>query len=120
MDEIVPTTVFPLDDITVTVQLRNDTVHHGQATEERITLADLRCLLPQGLCKAVEALSSAHNAAAVFAVLRDNLEHFRREVLGLVGAEPVLHFIYTGYHALKAILIADQQTPIIEFGIFAL
>lgn len=117
MDKVVPASMLPLYHIAVAVQLRNDTVHHGQAAEERITLTNLCCLFPEGLCKAVEALSSTHDDTAVFAVLRDDLQHFRREVLRLVGAKPVLHFINAGYHALNAVLIAYQQPPIIQLGV---
>ena len=106
--------MLPLAHIAVTVQVRVDAVNEGQAAEERIAAPDLGGLLANRLCKAVEALRRTHDNAPVLPVLRNDFQHLRREVFGLVRAKPILHFINASNDALYAILIADQQPPIVQ------
>lgn len=91
-----------------------NTMNKGQAAKEGIALTDFGSLLPNWLCEAVEALSRAHDHAPVLPVLGNDLQHLRRKVLRLIGAEPILHLINAGDHALNAILIANEQPPIIQ------
>ena len=111
--------MFPLDYIAVAVQLRNNTVNTGQTAKEGIALPDFRSLLTERLCKAVKTLRRTHDNSAIFPILRNDFQHLRRKVLALVTAEPILHFINTGNHALDTVFIADQKPPIIQFFILA-
>ena len=119
MHEVIPASMLPFDHIAVTVQLRNDTVNASQAAKEGIALPYFRSLLTERFCKAVETLSRTHDNTTVFPVLRDNFQHFRGEILALVTAKPILHFINTGDHALNTVLIADQETPVIQLCVLA-
>ena len=87
--------------------------------EEGIALPDFRSLLTERLCKAVKTLRRTHDNSAIFPILRNDFQHLRRKVLALVTAEPILHFINTGNHALDTVFIADQKPPIIQFFILA-
>ena len=114
MNEVIPAAVLPAIYISVAVQLRINTVDEGQAAEEGIAFADFRCLLADRFGKPVEALGCPHNDASVLPVLSNHFQHLRREVLGLIGAEPVLHFVDAGDDTLDAVLVADEQTPVIQ------
>lgn len=120
MDEVVPSPMLPLAHIAVTVQVRVDAMHERKAAEERITAPDLGGLLADRLCKAVEALSRTHDNAPVLPVLGNDFQHLRWEIFRLIGAKPILHFINAGYHTLYAVLIANQQPPIVELRALAL
>lgn len=114
MNEVIPAAVLPAIYISVAVQLRINTVDEGQAAEEGIAFADFRCLLADRFGKPVETLGCSHNDAPVLPVLGNHFQHLRREVLGLIGAEPVLHFVDAGNDTLDAVLVADEQTPVIQ------
>ena len=114
MNEVVPTSMLPFAHITAAIQLRINAVNKGQAAKKGIALANFRSLLTNRLCKAVEALSRPHDNAPVLSVLRNDFKHLWRKVFRLIGAKPILHFINAGNNALYAILIADQQPPIIQ------
>ena len=119
MHEVVPASMLPLDHIAVTVQLRNDTVNASQAAEEGIALPYFRCLLTEGFRQPVETLSRTHDNTPIFPILRDNFQHFRGEILALVTAKPILHFINTGNHALNTVFVANQETPVIQLCVLA-
>ena len=100
--------MFPLHNIAIAIQFRDNPMHHRQTAEERIATADFRGLFPNGLTQAVKGLSRSHNNTAGFAILGNNLQHLRREVFRLVRTKPILHFINTGNHALNAVLVTHQ------------
>ena len=120
VDEVVPAPMLPLAHIAVTVQVRVDAMHERKAAEERIAAPNLGGLLADRLCKAVKALRRTHDNAPVLPVLGNDFQHLRREIFGLVRREPILHLVDAGYHALYAVLIADQQPPIVELRALAL
>lgn len=120
MDEVVPASMLPLAHIAVTIQVRVDAMHERKAAEERIATPDLGGLLADRLRKAVEALSRTHDNAPVLPVLRNDFQHLRREIFGLVGAKPVLHLVDAGYHTLYAVLIANEQPPIVQLSALTL
>ena len=115
MNKVIPAPMLPLAHIAVTIQVRVDAMHERKAAEERIATPDLGGLLADRLRKAVEALRGTHDNAPVLPVLCNDFQHLRREVFGLVGAKPILHFINAGNNALYAVLVADQQPPIVQF-----
>ena len=120
MDEVVKATVLPFFYIALAVQFGNDTVNDGQAAKERGTAAHLGSLFPDGLGQAVERLRRSHDNTAVLAILRDNLKHFRREVFGLIGREPVLHFVDTRDYTLDTVFVIKKQAPVIQLSALAL
>ena len=89
-------------------------MHERKTAEERIATPDLGGLLTDRLRKAVEALGRTHDNAPVLPVLCNDFQHLRREIFGLVGTEPILHLVDAGYHALNAVLIANEQPPIVQ------
>ena len=95
-------------------------MHERKTAEERIAAPDLGGLLADRLCKAVEARRRTHANAPVLAILGNDFQHFRREIFGLVGTEPVLHLVDAGYHTLNAVLIAHEEPPIVQLRALAL
>lgn len=114
MNKVIPAPMLPLAHIAVTIQVRVDAMHERKAAEERIATPDLGSLLANRLCKAVEALSRTHDNAPVLPVLCNDFQHLRRKVFRLVRAKPILHLVDAGYHTLYAVLIANEQPPIVQ------
>ena len=55
-----------------------------------------------------------HYDTTVLSVLSYHLKHFRREILTLVAAEPVLHLIYEADHTLDTVFVVDKLFPVVK------
>lgn len=120
MDEVIKATVLPLLHVALAVQLRHDTVDDGQAAEKRSAAAYLGSLFTDGLGKPVKGLRRTHDNTAILAILCNDFQHFRREVFGLVRAEPILHFVDTRDHALDAVFVIKEQAPVVQLSALTL